>query len=132
MKPKSDGPTQVEAANAKNLKVAGRLIRELKPSPVNPRLHTKKQVRQIAASIKNFGFNPRTLVGQLIVDAAVDASKLFYVAGSLSVSAVAQVVGRVVGLGAGIALLMSSQRRAAAAPRGAAREVCARAVSTDW
>src|SRR5437868_12590216 len=62
MKPKSDGPTQVEAANAKNLKVAGRLIRELKPSPVNPRLHTKKQVRQIAASIKNFGFNVPVLV----------------------------------------------------------------------
>ncbi len=68
-------------------------------------------------TIKNFGCNPRTLVGQLIVDAGVDASKLFYVAGMLSVSAVAQVVGRVVGLGAGIALLMSSQRRAAAAPK---------------
>ena len=58
------------------------------------------------------------LVGvALAVDAAVDASKLFYVAGSLSVSAVAQVFGRVVGLGAGIAFLMSSQRRAAAAPK---------------
>ncbi len=68
-------------------------------------------------AIKHFGFNPRTLVGQLIVDAGVDASKLFYVAGMLSVSAVAQMVGRVVGLGAGIALLMSSQRRATAAPK---------------
>ena len=34
----------------------------LKPSPVNPRLHTKKQVRQIAASIKNFGFNVPVLI----------------------------------------------------------------------
>jgi len=68
-------------------------------------------------AIKNFGCNPRTLVGQLIVDAGVDAGKLFYVAGQLSVSAVAQMVGRVVGLGAGIALLMSSQRRAAASPK---------------
>ena len=68
-------------------------------------------------AIKNFGFNPRTLVGQLIVDASVDASKLFLRAGMLSVSAVAQMVGRMVGLGVGIALLMSRQRRAAAAPK---------------
>jgi GT2 family glycosyltransferase len=68
-------------------------------------------------AIKHFGINPRTLVGQLIVDAGVDAGKLFFLAGMLSVSAVAQMVGRVVGLGAGIALLTSSQRRAAAAPK---------------
>lgn len=68
-------------------------------------------------AIKNFGFNPRTLASQLIVDAGVDASKLFYVAGQLSVSAVAQMVGRVFGLIAGITFLMSSQRRAAASPK---------------
>ncbi len=68
-------------------------------------------------AIKNFGCNPRTLIGQLIVDAGIDASKLFYVAAQLSVSAMAQMVGRLVGLVAGIALLMSSQRRAAAAPK---------------
>ena len=68
-------------------------------------------------AIKHFGCNPRTLIGQLIVDAGVDASKLFFRAGQLSLSAVAQVIGRVVGLVAGIALLMSSQRRAAAAPK---------------
>jgi hypothetical protein len=45
MKPTSGGPNQVAAANAKILKVVCRLVRELKPSPVNPRLHTKKQVR---------------------------------------------------------------------------------------
>jgi DNA modification methylase len=62
MKPTSGGPNQVGAANAKILKVVCRPIRELKPSPVNPRLHTKKQVRQIAASIKNFGFNVPVLI----------------------------------------------------------------------
>jgi DNA modification methylase len=62
MKPTSGGPNQVAAANAKILKVVCRLVRELKPSPVNPRLHTKKQVRQIAASIKNFGFNVPVLI----------------------------------------------------------------------
>jgi GT2 family glycosyltransferase len=68
-------------------------------------------------AIKNFGLNPRTLVGQLIVDEGVDAGKLFFRAGLLIVGAMAQMVGRVVGLGVGIALLMSSQRRAAAAPK---------------
>ena len=68
-------------------------------------------------TIKNFGFNPRTLVGQLIVDTGEVAGKLFFRAGMLSVSALAQMVGRVFGLVAGIAVLMSSQRRAAAAPK---------------
>ncbi len=62
MKPTSGGPNQVGAANPKILKVVCRPIRELEPSPVNPRLHTKKQVRQIAASIKNFGFNVPVLI----------------------------------------------------------------------
>ena len=62
MKPTSGGPNQVGAANVKILKIVSRPIRELKPSPVNPRLHTKKQVRQIAASIKNFGFNVPVLI----------------------------------------------------------------------
>jgi len=34
-----------------------RRIDELKPDPGNPRRHSKKQIRQIAASIKAFGFN---------------------------------------------------------------------------
>ncbi len=41
-------------------------IADLKPDPRNPRIHTKKQIRQIAASIKAFGFNVPILVdGQL-------------------------------------------------------------------
>ena len=39
------------------LKVIYRRIGELKPDPANPRRHTIKQVRQIADSIKAFGFN---------------------------------------------------------------------------
>jgi hypothetical protein len=34
-----------------------RPIDQLKPDPSNPRRHSKKQIRQIADSIKTFGFN---------------------------------------------------------------------------
>lgn len=38
-------------------------IANIRPNPKNPRTHSKKQIRQIAASIRKFGFlNP------LIVD----------------------------------------------------------------
>ena len=33
-----------------------RPLDELKPHPANPRRHSKKQIRQIAESIKTFGF----------------------------------------------------------------------------
>ncbi|MFD2271470.1 ParB/Srx family N-terminal domain-containing protein [Undibacterium arcticum] len=35
---------------------------ELKPDPQNPRQHSRKQIRQIAASIKTFGFNTPVLI----------------------------------------------------------------------
>ena len=44
------------------LAVVDRLIGELKPDPANPRLHSKKQIRQIANSIETFGFNVPVLV----------------------------------------------------------------------
>ena len=44
------------------LKVIYRPIEELKLDPVNPRLHSKKQIRQIARSIETFGFNVPVLV----------------------------------------------------------------------
>jgi len=44
------------------LAVTHRRIEELKPDPANPRHHTKKQIRQIARSIKTFGFNVPILV----------------------------------------------------------------------
>jgi ParB/RepB/Spo0J family partition protein len=34
----------------------------LKPNPKNPRIHTEKQIRQIAHSIEAFGFNVPILV----------------------------------------------------------------------
>ena len=37
-------------------------IKLLKPDPANPRRHTKKQIRQIADSIKTFGFNVPVLI----------------------------------------------------------------------
>jgi DNA modification methylase len=44
------------------LEVIYRSISELKPDPANPRLHSKKQIRQIANSIAIFGFNVPVLV----------------------------------------------------------------------
>ena len=44
------------------LDIIYRRIAELKPDPANPRRHTKKQIRQIADSIKTFGFNVPILV----------------------------------------------------------------------
>src|SRR5437660_4328969 len=45
-----------------NLAVVYRQIDQLTPDPANPRRHSKKQIRQIADSIKTFGFNVPALV----------------------------------------------------------------------
>jgi ParB-like chromosome segregation protein Spo0J len=39
------------------LVITYRRIEELRPDPANPRRHNTKQIRQIANSIKSFGFN---------------------------------------------------------------------------
>src|SRR5437667_7104404 len=44
------------------LAIIYRRIDQLKPDPANPRLHSKKQIRQIANSIETFGFNVPVLV----------------------------------------------------------------------
>ena len=44
------------------LEVIYRRIDELKPDPANPRRHSKQQIRQIANSIKAFGFNAPILI----------------------------------------------------------------------
>jgi DNA modification methylase len=44
------------------LNIIYRPTQQLKPDPANPRRHTKKQIRQIAGSIKTFGFNAPILV----------------------------------------------------------------------
>jgi 16S rRNA G966 N2-methylase RsmD len=53
---------RTRAGRAQPLKVAYRPIEELKPDPANPRVHNKKQIRQIAKSIETFGFNVPVLV----------------------------------------------------------------------
>ena len=45
-----------------SLNIVYRRIDELKPDPANPRRHAKKQVRQIAHSITEFGFNVPVLI----------------------------------------------------------------------
>ena len=54
-------PVPVEAPQ--KVSVIYRAIDELRPDPKNPRLHTPKQVRQIANSIREFGF-----VGPIVID----------------------------------------------------------------
>jgi ParB-like chromosome segregation protein Spo0J len=47
---------------AGKLTVVYQPIAELTPDPKNPRLHSRRQVRQIARSIETFGFNVPILV----------------------------------------------------------------------
>jgi hypothetical protein len=46
----------------RDLAIVYRPIAELKPDPQNPREHSPKQIRQIALSIKTFGFNMPVLI----------------------------------------------------------------------
>ena len=62
MKSPSSSPNKPGAADPKFLKIVYRLIRELKTNPINPRLHSQKQIRQIANSIRIFGFNVPILI----------------------------------------------------------------------
>jgi DNA modification methylase len=63
MKSSAHYPAQpVVIGRREPLKVIYRRIDELKPDPANPRRHSKKQIRQIANSIKAFGFNAPILI----------------------------------------------------------------------
>jgi ParB-like chromosome segregation protein Spo0J len=53
---------QAGGGRAGRLQVEYRPIGELEPDPANPRLHSKKQIRQIANSIEAFGFNVPVLI----------------------------------------------------------------------
>ena len=55
-----DSPSADHSTHA--IRVAHRLIAELKLNPQNPRVHSTRQLRQIAASIKAFGFNVPVLI----------------------------------------------------------------------
>ena len=58
----SHATSNFTATVASRMSVVYRRIEELKPDPANPRRHTKKQIVQIANSIKAFGFNVPVLV----------------------------------------------------------------------
>ena len=45
-----------------SLAIVHRRIAELKPDPANPRRHSRRQIRQIADSIRGFGFNVPVLI----------------------------------------------------------------------
>ena len=55
-------PRHYTSASAAHSTVIMRKICELKLSPRNPRIHSKRQIRQIARSIKAFGFNVPVLI----------------------------------------------------------------------
>src|SRR5215813_2445394 len=57
----SDMYTSIPSSPA-GLTIISRPIVELRPSLANPRQHSKKQIKQIAKSIKEFGFNVPILV----------------------------------------------------------------------
>ncbi|HEX4022166.1 MAG TPA: DNA methyltransferase [Acidobacteriaceae bacterium] len=50
------------SAKQQQLSIAYKSLTSLKPNPRNPRIHSEKQVRQIAQSIRTFGFNVPILV----------------------------------------------------------------------
>lgn len=53
---------EAAAQSARKIVVQNRSIHELRLDPKNPRLHSAKQIRQIAHSIQSFGFNVPILV----------------------------------------------------------------------
>jgi len=54
---------QPRAGRAQPLKVVYRPLEQLTPDPANPRVHNKKQIRQLANSIETFGLNVPILNG---------------------------------------------------------------------
>lgn len=55
-------PQQLTELDVKKLEVTYRPIEELRPRAGNPRTHSKKQLAQIAASLKRFGFTNPVLI----------------------------------------------------------------------
>ena len=56
------GPFGSDVSSRLPLAILQRPITDLRPDPGNPRVHPRKQIRQIAESIKAFGFNVPVLV----------------------------------------------------------------------
>jgi hypothetical protein len=62
MKPANHDARRRGSGRAKPLKIIYQQTEELKLDPGNPRVHAKKQIGQIASSIRIFGFNVPVLV----------------------------------------------------------------------
>src|SRR6267143_1608411 len=62
MKASNRGTKQAGAGRAERLKLIYRSVDELKLDPANPRVHSKKQIRQLANSIEAFDFNVPILI----------------------------------------------------------------------
>ena len=60
--PQANSDTEVIRNTMGSLSIVYRPIDELTPDPKNPRAHSPRQIRQIAKSIKAFGFNVPILV----------------------------------------------------------------------
>src|ERR1700730_7372140 len=64
MKPANHDARAPGSGRPKPLKIIYQQLDDLKLDPGNPRVHTKRQIGQIASSIRNFGFNVPVLVGR--------------------------------------------------------------------
>ena len=62
MKPYRHEVIKTRTTTPKELRIDLRPADELRPNPANARIHSKKQIRQIANSIEAFGFNVPVLV----------------------------------------------------------------------
>ncbi len=59
---RDSGTAVLDCTPTRPLSIVTRCLDELQGDPNNPRLHSNKQLRQIAASIRSFGFNVPILV----------------------------------------------------------------------
>jgi DNA modification methylase len=64
MKPANHDARAPGSGRPKPLKIIYQQLDDLKLDPGNPWVHTKRQIGQIASSIRNFGFNVPVLVGR--------------------------------------------------------------------
>src|ERR1700732_4039102 len=62
MKPANHDARRPGSGRAKALKIIYQQVEDLEFDPGNPRVHTKRQIGQIASSIRIFGFNVPVLV----------------------------------------------------------------------
>jgi GT2 family glycosyltransferase len=74
-------------------------------------------------ALKHFGLTPRVLVGQLL-DLGNSWKRAIALSGMFLFGGLAQMAGRLIGLGVGLAWLVSSKRRQASAPKISTRPHC--------